>query len=207
MNKMLPTFFIKEPTDQASLLKSYFHQSQQYQVLLNKRFQIKSFNKYADVFTQKYYSTPLAEGNKIWQYITPSFSDDYQLLANKALSGEKVEYEIFLQKENNTPVWFQFCIVPITDNNKRIQGFMLEGTNISKQKENEKVIRQQSEILSIIAQLQSHQVRQPLCSIMSLTNLLKEDFKNKRLYLKGLENATHELDTVLRIIVNQVRKD
>lgn len=207
MNEILQTIAIKEEVEDASLLQYFFNQAQQYQVLLNRQFQVKIFNTYADHFTKKYYDTHLAKGYKIWQYITPSFSADYQLLASKAMKGQTVAYEIYLHQEKSTPAWFRFCIVPITSDRGKLLGFMLVGNNISKQKDDEKVIRQQSEILSTIAQLQAHQVRQPLCSIMSLTNLLKEDFKNKRLYIKGLENATTELDTVLRTIVNQVRRD
>ncbi len=61
-----------------------------------------------------------------------------------------------------------------------------------------------NDCLMKIAQLQSHQIRQPLTTLMSLINVIKEGYQNlDNQWLSMLETATHNFDTTIRTIVSE----
>jgi light-regulated signal transduction histidine kinase (bacteriophytochrome) len=66
----------------------------------------------------------------------------------------------------------------------------------------EKRIKSQNAALLKIAWLNSHKVRKSLCSVMSLTALLKDSDSDSELerkeYIRLMEKCTNELDDVLK---------
>jgi signal transduction histidine kinase len=195
-----PTAIIEDDT---SLLQAFFNSTQQYQVLLNRQFEIVAFNEFACNFNRLYKQPGLEKGRSMFDYINAPHAADFKTLCDNALNGDLVEYEHFINGG-----WFNFTIHPLYNCQGIIEGLSLVVNNISNQKKNTKLIRQQSECLSIIAQLQSHQVRHPVSSILSLIKLLKEEenYHLKKEYLEYLETATQQLDEVIRAIVNQSRQ-
>ncbi|WP_426671399.1 PAS domain S-box protein [Mucilaginibacter sp. McL0603] len=70
----------------------------------------------------------------------------------------------------------------------------------------EELIKSQNAALLEIAWLNSHKVRKSLCSVMSLTTLLKDsdsEYERKE-YIGLMERCTHELDDVLKATNNRV---
>jgi PAS domain S-box-containing protein len=70
----------------------------------------------------------------------------------------------------------------------------------------EEKIKSQNEALHEIAWLNSHEVRKSLCSVMSLTALLKDattEFERGE-YIRMIEQCTNELDSVLKKTNNRV---
>ncbi len=194
--------------EEAALLKSFFNTVQQYQILLNKQFEIVAFNEYAVKFNRKYAQPELEEGKSILDYANSSFAADFRILCNKALNGELIHYEHFINGAHNKKGWFNFTLTSLYGFEGEAIGLMLVGNNINHQKKDAITIHRQSECLSIIAQLQSHEIRQPVSSILGLMYLIKEEdnYKLKKEYLMGLETATRRLDEIIHIIVNQSRK-
>lgn len=67
-----------------------------------------------------------------------------------------------------------------------------------------KEIEMQNESLRRIAQIQSHDIRQPLTSILGLINTIKaDDYVADKQRLLMLETAAHELDSKIHAIVAQ----
>lgn len=65
-----------------------------------------------------------------------------------------------------------------------------------------------NDALRTIAQMQSHDIRQPLTSIMGLVNLLKEGFyEADEEWTEMMMEATHMLDKRIRAIVKETRRD
>jgi signal transduction histidine kinase len=139
-------------------------------------------------------------------YIAQTFVHEFDELCQRALTGEEVEYEYYILGKNEESAWFSFCLTPITKGDEII-GLTLTGTNINARKTQEKTIKHQSDALSVIAQLQSHQVRQPVSSILGLMDLIKsENYAPQKEYLVCLEEATRQLDQVIQTIVKQSRR-
>jgi signal transduction histidine kinase len=183
-----------------SLFHAFFNSLPQYQVLLNDQLEIVAFNDYAFTYTKTYIQLDLANGRSMLDYIHRSFVADFKTICENALRGEQVSYEHFI-----AGTWFDFTITPLYNCNQSIQGLALVGNNIDQHKKNVTIIKHQSACLSGIAQLQAHQVRHPVSSILSLVKLLKEeqDYQLTKEYLQGLETAATQLDDVIRAIIDK----
>ena len=123
------------------------------------------------------------------------------------MNGELLHYEHFIRSSQVKTGWFDFTIGPLFNPDDIIIGIMIIGNNINDQKNSASIIQKQSKHLSFISQLQSHQVRQPVATILGLMYLIKEDnYLLKKEYLLGLEEATKKLDEIIRVIVSQSRE-
>jgi hypothetical protein len=190
-----------------TLLYSVLNTNPDYLILLNDQLEITAYNNCASNFTRHFTGSKLEKGTKIINYISSEFAEEFGNLCKNAFNGEKVCYEHFVNKKPYENTWFCFTISPIHTNTSEIIGLIVTGTNINEQKKQEKTIKHQSDSLSIIAQLQSHQVRQPVTSILGLMSLIKEDnYIPQQEYLIGLEKATNQLDEVIQTIVSQSRR-
>lgn len=71
-------------------------------------------------------------------------------------------------------------------------------------RENLMILEERNDSLRKIAQMQSHDIRQPLTSIMGLINLFKEnDYKADKEQLMMMEEAATDLDNKIHAIVEQ----
>ncbi len=77
--------------------------------------------------------------------------------------------------------------------------------NIQEIKENELRITQQNEQLHEIAEINAHEIRRPVASILGLTHLLKETggMESNKEILQHLETAAEELDAIIKRIVDK----
>lgn len=209
MESQYQEFSFEESIDEdTTLLNAFFKSVDQYQILLNDQLDILQFNNCAFNFNREYLKLELKKGKSLTDFIDPSFTAHFQTLCNKAVSGTVVHFEHFINNQDDKKMWIDFTIYPLRNHLKKITGLMLVGNNINNQKKREKIIRNQTETLSVIAQLQSHQVRQPVSSILGIINLIKEEsFEFKKEYILCLETATKQLDEVIRAIVDQSRKE
>ena len=186
------------------LLEAFFNNAPDYHILLNNHLDIVTFNRTAFAFTLKFFQLRLTAGKKITGYISGSFVHEFERLCIEALQGRQVNYEHFI-RNNVDGMWYNFAITPIWKN-EHVIGLVLVGVSINEQKKQEKTIKHQSNSLSIIAQLQSHQVRQPVSSILGLMNLIREEnYVARKEYLEALEEATKQLDNIIQTIVSQSR--
>jgi hypothetical protein len=132
--------------------------------------EIVAFNDAAFNFNRSISQQDLEKGKSIFDYIDESLCADFETECQRALRGDAVEYEHFMKGG-----WYYFSITALYDSDGQVAGLTIVGNNISNKKESIKIIRQQSECLSLIARLQSHQVRHPVCSILGLIRLIKEE--------------------------------
>jgi GAF domain-containing protein len=63
-------------------------------------------------------------------------------------------------------------------------------------------IEEQNDAFRKIAQVQSHDIREPLTAVMGVINLIKEEgYNSNKQYLECLETAAHRLDEKIKTIV------
>ena len=200
-------FLIKDQkicTDEISIfLHAFFNNANQYQVLLNKNLDIITFNDFAFKLNHKSTAIDLQAGKNILNYVDSSLKEDFKTQCQIALQGKAVRYEHFVDGG-----WFDFEITALHNFENAVIGLSIVGSNISDQKKNAKIIRQQSEYLSNIAWFQSHQLRHPVASVLALLNLIKEeqDYHLTKEYLQALEIVTKQLDTIINAVVQQSRE-
>jgi PAS domain S-box-containing protein len=77
--------------------------------------------------------------------------------------------------------------------------------NILELKQRESLITHQNEQLSEIAQINAHEIRRPVASILGLIHLLKEsgEIESTNELLQYLETAAEDLDAIIKRIINK----
>lgn len=197
----------KEIIDQSKvLLRAFFDAPDEYQILLNKELEIVAVNRAAKEMFWQYRHTELKVGDPFIISLTEQTAADFKVLAPIVLEGTTVQDERLIKNNQGEELWVKFTLSPALDNNKEVIGIALVGTDINTRKKQEEKIQNQYKSLSQIAQWQSHRLRQPVSSILALTNLIKEDNCNFREeYLHSLETVTKQLDTVIQEIVRESR--
>ena len=197
----------RELLEQAEIMKSAFYDSSDdYFLLLNKKFEIVSFNPAIRTFFRQRSIEP-EKGDKILQYLATNQLPQAREIFQKAKSGETTTVEINGKAWGDTTGWNKFTISPTYNAKKQLIGFACIGYNIDQEKKQQEKIDLQNNILSQIAQLHAHQIRHPLTNILGIINILKEeDFKMTKEYLGFLETASIELDGIIRKVVSDSHK-
>lgn len=116
-----------------------------------------------------------------------------------SFSGEIVNY-----KKCGEAYWVQLNLSPIFDKEGNFEFYISIENVITERKEKEQKINEQNTALRRIAWSNSHELRRPLCSILSLIILLKDtdSTEEREKYLAFLEKSSMELDQTLKNINN-----
>ena len=100
-------------------------------------------------------------------------------------------------------VIFEGDYLSICDDEGKITGLMGIQQDITRREQQQQAIQQQNQKLMQIAWLQSHLVRAPLARLMGLADLIAMQGMADNEWLHHLQEAAHELDDVIRQIVDQ----
>ena len=147
--------------------------------------------------------------------ISPEFQQDgrrseekTQELIAKVIEGEKPVFEWLVRTGNGEMIICEVRLILLSNNAGKVQIYA-SFVDVTDRKRNEEEISLQYKKLSEIAFLQSHQVRQPISSILGLINLYNfkkpNDPLNAELLLK-IQTVTKQFDEIIRDIVNQTIK-
>ncbi|MBS1531730.1 MAG: PAS domain-containing protein [Bacteroidetes bacterium] len=126
----------------------------------------------------------------------------------RALSGER--YVTRHQSPNpgtNEIIFFEVSFNPIYRKSKNeIVGVGCFARDITKRLKAEEALIEQNERLKNIASLSSHELRRPVASMLGLLNIIdNENFSNpeNQQIIEHLRTVGHEIDEVIRLIVNK----
>ncbi len=127
-------------------------------------------------------------------------------------NGRIWQGEVKNKSKNGVCYWVDTIIIPLINNRGKINHYFSIRTLINEKKEAEAKKERQAEELSLLLHQVSHQLRQPITQILSITNLLhekpasKEDFDKLITYLKSsaslLDNYSRILTRDLELIKN-----
>ncbi len=127
-------------------------------------------------------------------------------LYDRALHGEKFTIELDYPTPSFGTQFFSISLNPIYSTDNSINGVGCFLRNVTERRVNEERIRQQNKRFKDIAYLTSHIVRAPLANLLGLTEAIDvtnlsdpEHFK----ILKHIKTSAHQLDEVIKDIVNQ----
>lgn len=102
-------------------------------------------------------------------------------------------------------VWWECVFEPIYDAGQQIIGVSYVTRDITERKLNLVKISEQNELLVKIAEIQSHDYRAPVASIIGLMNLIiEDDYVASKEYLKMLNTSVNLLDEKIHKVVNLV---
>ena len=186
-------------------LKAFFESTQSCHVLLNTQLEIIYFNHATAKFIRGAYDKEVSAGDNMETFVSYAYIQRFRENYYNALNGTKCTEERLLQYERYGKIWWQFSFSPVFNVEGAIIGVSFTCTNITIRKEHAENIRQKNKSLMQIAFLQSHELRQPVSSILGLINLIKEDKAQSPEYLRYMQDAINELDTKLDAIVSQTK--
>ncbi len=125
----------------------------------------------------------------------------YQLIAavtrQEAFSGE-----LLLYMKSKAEYWVSINLSPIFNDAGELESYISVENDITERKEKEAKIGQQSEQLRNVSWLNSHRIRKPVASILSLIQLVSitTDTKEREHMLETLRACAEELDEIIHKI-------
>jgi len=179
-----------------------FDSSKSYFIILDRKMNIVDYNKASLRLVKKLFGKKMVIGEHILNFLHPGSAKTILSGCDKALNGETVSLERSIACLDNKTSWWSFEFSPAMDLKENITGLVFNAIDITKRKANEAKVLSQRKILAKISQIQSHEIRGPVCTIMGLMSLIKEsDYEPNREYLLLLETTADILNENIREIV------
>jgi len=182
-----------------AILDSTNHSS----ILLSPNLTVIYFNRLAFENVQHLCNIDLKVGDSYMQFVKEEDRETFLNYFNLALNGElnKVEWET----NHECVDYYETTFYPVFNEEGEIFGVAFNSEDISQKKLAELKILEQNKRLLDIAWSQSHQIRGPLTSIMSIVSLVNSHLviESKLEAMQYLDDATKKLDQVIREIVDK----
>ena len=177
-------------------------------VLSDKRFRILSFNSSAIYTYSKEFKVRLREGDSLLDYLPEERKAQSRERFEKALKGEKVNYELSFIQSHGTTNWYNVNMFAVRDDSNNLLGFIISSENITDRKmielERTKMlsdIAQHNKDLEQFAYIISHNLRGPVANILGLSALLENSAEMDNLTfdkcMAGLTLSVKKLDEVI----------
>lgn len=189
-------------------LRTIFDNTNISYVLADKNFHILSFNSRALLTYKHEFKVNLTEGDNLLDYIPEERKLQSRQRFEKALSGEKVSYEMsFVQAAGNLN-WYQVNMFAVRDGLNNLLGFIISSENSTDRKnielERTKIlsdILQHNKDLEQFAYIISHNLRSPVANILGLSALIDNtpnmDDATFNKCMQGLSLSVKKLDDVI----------
>jgi hypothetical protein len=199
--KILKEQYLEAKTAEVKL-RSFFESGGACHLLINKELEIMTFNKNMAEFIKRIYQIDLQTGIHVSRVLTGPSLERFSEECKTVLTGIPLRYEREVQYPTET-IWWYITFEPCYDADSEIIGISFNAYDITERKLNEKKIVAQNESLRNIAQIQSHELRRPVASILGFMEIFKENnYQASQDELLLMEYATKELDDRIRNIVN-----
>ncbi|HEY4196127.1 MAG TPA: PAS domain S-box protein [Mucilaginibacter sp.] len=151
-----------------------------------------------------------SEGDNAYAHSGPTaqINEEWKSYYHRALLGERyVTRHESPDPKTKEPSYFEVSFNPIYRATKdEIIGVGCFARDITERLRTEEALIEQNERLKNIASLSSHELRRPVASMIGLLNIIDRDnFSNpeNEQIIEHLVTVTHEIDEVIRLIVNK----
>jgi len=197
-------------------LQTIFNNTDISYLMLDKKFNIISFNHRATFGYKATLGRDLVEGECLIDYLPAERKELFLTRYKTVLEGNKLHYETSFDLAQGT-YWLDMNVFPISDDNNNILGLIIATEDITERKntelEREKMtadIVQRNKDLEQFAYIISHNLRSPVANIIGLSNMLqsipamrKNDYsrcmEGLALSVKKLDNVIIDLNYILQV--------
>lgn len=186
-------------------LRAMFESMKDVYLLLGKQGELLDYNKAAYSFVKTYHGSKLRRGQQLDKYLSPAFRHLFTGHRLAALAGERTHLERMDDYGELGKTWWLCIFEPIRNENKEVIGTSYIQRNISERKAQEERILEQNALLIRLAEIQAHDYRGPVASIIGMMNLIEEEgYVASKEYLLMLQAAVNKLDEKIHEAVGLV---
>lgn len=186
-------------------LRSMFESLNDAYFLLGKEGELIDFNRSAYNFVEDVYNVKLEYGFHLIDIFPQRQHLGFKHHLENALKGHKKHMERLTDYGAKGRVWWDCTFDCVKNCKDEIIGASYITRNISERKFYEEKIVEQNRLLTRIAEIQSHDYRAPVASIIGLMQLIElDDYVASKEYLLMLQRAAHALDEKIHEVVNIV---
>lgn len=123
---------------------------------------------------------------------------------------EKVSFsaEVICHDKQGHPYWVNAAVTPVLNEQYGIERFVVIISDITEKKQFIQQLQEQNKALRDIAWINSHEIRRPVVSILSITQLLNEQHADpdmNRKLIDWLNKSTIQLDEIIHKIEHKVK--
>lgn len=197
-------------------LRTIFDSSEISYILINSDHKIVSFNKTAQLYTEKYFNKKLERGQPLISYYLPSREGEINENIERVKSKGDFSSEYSILKHSESIKWFQSTWINIANSNEKNRGFVLANKDITAIKlaalEREMFIDnllQRNKTLEDFTYIVSHNLRAPVANIIGLGQILEMIgsstdeqevvIQNMLSTVKSLDQIVKDLNMILQI--------
>jgi len=164
--------------------------------------EIIDFNRAAYDFIKYTYDERLTYGRTMADFLTLPYRETFAINYRNALSGTGVYLETLADYGSKGKVWWDCVFTPVRNDRDEIIGVSYVARNINERKLIEEQIMEKNRLLLKVAEIQSHDYRGPVATILGLMSIIKEDnYVASKEYLLMLETAVKKLDEKIHEVV------
>ncbi len=188
-------------------LSTIFENARTGYALLDKNFNVVSFNQPLYNFSLEQLERPLETGKHAIDFFKPEEQQVVHKILNSAIKGVTSNYETPYLQPDGSNKWFYTNCYPVTGKDKNIIGIILAQTDITKRKMSEikekiatEDLIQRNKVLEQFAYIISHNLRGPVTTIIAISDLMQEDNisdEDKAFFINGIAESVKKLDNVI----------
>jgi PAS domain S-box-containing protein len=138
-------------------LKAIFNNTMEGFLLTDDQMTIKLFNEHAEKYTAYNTNERIVIGKSLYEYIHPDRIDEVKKMLQKVLSGERISYDRYYEREGMEPIWVHFAITPVYEN-AFVTGTCINSRDVTwRKKAEEKLLDDQKEVSRAIIDAQENE--------------------------------------------------
>ncbi len=195
----------KEKSTSETKLRAMFESLPDAYFLLGKNGEIIDFNQGAYHYIKEDFHIKLSRGRIMSGFLNTEYRSVFALYYDKALNGEKTQIERLANYGADGTTWLDCRFEPVKNEDGEIIGVSYLIRNINQRKLISLKVMEQNAVLHRIAEIQSHEYRAPVASILGIMALIKADnYSASRDCLLMLQSAASALDQKIHEVVSIV---
>ncbi len=184
-------------------LRSMFESLTDAYFLFGPKGEVIDFNRAAYDFINDKYNIQLSYGCPMSDFLVETYKSTFNFNFKKALAGEKMQLERLADYGSKGKIWWDCVFEPVRNNLGVITGISYIARDITEKKLNIEMIIERNDLLSRIAEIQSHDYRGPVATILGLMSLIKDDnYVASKEYLMMMNETVMLLDEKIKEVIS-----